>query len=63
MKERNALWKIGISKKWVGFFPVLIIIIGFILRIQLEERTLKEELDGYERYTQKVKHRLIPGIW
>ena len=48
---------------WISFFPVLIIIIGFIFRIQFEERTLKEELDGYERYTQKVKYRLIPGIW
>ena len=48
---------------WISFFPVLIIIIGFILRIQFEERTLKEELDGYERYTQKVEYRLIPGIW
>ncbi len=48
---------------WVSFFPVLIIIIGFIIRTHFEEKILKEELDGYGRYTQKVKYRLIPGIW
>jgi protein-S-isoprenylcysteine O-methyltransferase Ste14 len=48
---------------WISFFPVLIIILGFMLRIQFEEKTLKEELRGYERFTQKVKYRLIPGIW
>ena len=48
---------------WISFFPVLIIILGFMLRIQFEERTLKEELSDYERYSQKVKYRLIPGIW
>ena len=48
---------------WISFFPVIIIIVGFILRIRFEERTLKEELYGYERYSQKVEYRLIPGIW
>ena len=60
------LYYIGTSMvldSWISFFPALIIIIGFIFRIQFEERTLKEELDGYERYTQKVEYRLIPGIW
>lgn len=34
-----------------------------ILRTYLEDKTLKKELPGYLEYSQKVKYRLIPGIW
>jgi len=34
-----------------------------ILRTALEDRTLKEELAGYEGYTQSVRYRLVPGVW
>ncbi|MFC1583683.1 methyltransferase family protein [Candidatus Neomarinimicrobiota bacterium] len=34
-----------------------------ILRTALEDRTLREELEGYEEYTRKVRFRLVPGIW
>ena len=41
----------------------LIIPILTILRIPNEEEVLKRELPGYKEYAQKVKYRLIPGIW
>jgi protein-S-isoprenylcysteine O-methyltransferase Ste14 len=41
-----------------GLFAVLLVV-----RTALEDQTLKEELDGYKAYTQRVRHRLIPGIW
>ena len=28
-----------------------------------EEEVLKRELPGYEAYMQKVKYRLLPGVW
>jgi protein-S-isoprenylcysteine O-methyltransferase Ste14 len=34
-----------------------------IVRTALEDRTLQEELDGYEEYTHQVRYRLVPGIW
>jgi protein-S-isoprenylcysteine O-methyltransferase Ste14 len=34
-----------------------------ILRIQVEERFLKRELEGYNDYTSKVRYRLIPFLW
>jgi len=34
-----------------------------IVRTYLEERTLMEELTGYAEYTEKVRYRLIPGVW
>jgi len=38
-------------------------VILFILRTALEDRTLQVELGGYVEYTQKVRYRLLPGIW
>jgi protein-S-isoprenylcysteine O-methyltransferase Ste14 len=34
-----------------------------ILRTALEDRTLQAELPGYADYAQRVRFRLIPGIW
>ena len=34
-----------------------------LLRTVLEDKTLQNELPGYKEYTQKVKYRIIPGIW
>jgi protein-S-isoprenylcysteine O-methyltransferase Ste14 len=34
-----------------------------IIRTSLEDRMLQEDLTGYKEYAQKVRHRLIPGVW
>jgi protein-S-isoprenylcysteine O-methyltransferase Ste14 len=34
-----------------------------VVRTALEDRTLHEELKGYEEYARHVPHRLLPGIW
>lgn len=34
-----------------------------ILRTAFEDRTLLEELDGYEEYIQRVRYRLLLGVW
>jgi protein-S-isoprenylcysteine O-methyltransferase Ste14 len=34
-----------------------------IVRIVGEERMLREELPGYKEYAQRVRFRLIPGVW
>jgi protein-S-isoprenylcysteine O-methyltransferase Ste14 len=46
-----------------AFIPAVIIVGLFILRTALEDKTLKEELPGYREYAQKVRFRLIPGVW
>ncbi|MCX6801678.1 MAG: isoprenylcysteine carboxylmethyltransferase family protein [Candidatus Diapherotrites archaeon] len=43
--------------------PSLISAIGIVVRTHLEDKMLKKELQGYEEYSKKVKHRLVPGIW
>jgi len=48
---------------WWAFIPNLVAVILFIIRTALEDKTLIEELPGYADFVQRVKFRLIPGIW
>lgn len=34
-----------------------------IVRLQMEEQFLRRELPGYEGYANRVRFRLIPGVW
>ena len=38
-------------------------VILYIVRTALEDRTLHDELPGYAEYAQRVRYRLLPGIW
>ena len=33
------------------------------MRIDDEEKMLRQDLEGYSEYTQKVHYRLVPGVW
>ena len=46
----------------IGIVSLIIVIIIWI-RTYLEDKMLKNELEGYIEYTEKVKYRLIPLIW
>jgi protein-S-isoprenylcysteine O-methyltransferase Ste14 len=46
-----------------ALIPALVIVILFFIRTALEDKTLQEELPGYKEYAQRVRYRLIPGIW
>jgi protein-S-isoprenylcysteine O-methyltransferase Ste14 len=48
---------------WWAMIPALPIIPILVLRILNEEKLLVKDLPGYEAYRQKVKYRLLPGIW
>lgn len=43
--------------------PGVAALIITLLRTKLEDKTLQEELPGYRDYAQKVRYRLIPGIY
>jgi protein-S-isoprenylcysteine O-methyltransferase Ste14 len=34
-----------------------------ILRTRWEDQTLQAELAGYKEYTERVRYKLIPGVW
>jgi protein-S-isoprenylcysteine O-methyltransferase Ste14 len=46
-----------------GFLPIGVIILVFIIRTALEDRTLQKELPGYKEYAEKTRYRLFPYIW
>jgi protein-S-isoprenylcysteine O-methyltransferase Ste14 len=35
----------------------------FALRTRLEDDTLSRDLAGYAAYQQRVRWRLVPGVW
>jgi len=45
------------------FLPVAFLTIVLIIRTALEDRALKEELEGYREYAGRVRYRLLPGVW
>jgi protein-S-isoprenylcysteine O-methyltransferase Ste14 len=50
------------SSYWV-VIPSIVVITLTILRTALEDRMLQEQLPGYREYTERVRYRLMPGIW
>ncbi len=46
-----------------ALLPVGFVVCMYVVRTFLEDRTLQEELDGYKEYVQKVRFRLLPGLW
>jgi protein-S-isoprenylcysteine O-methyltransferase Ste14 len=53
---------LALGSTW-AMLPMILLPIFLVARILDEEKVLREKLEGYEAYTQKVKWRLIPGIW
>jgi protein-S-isoprenylcysteine O-methyltransferase Ste14 len=47
----------------VAVVPAVITAGLFLLRTILEDRTLQEELPGYREYAERVRYRLVPGVW
>jgi len=57
---------IGVPLALGSFWALLIdalYVVLFAVRIFDEEKTLIEELSGYREYTEKVRSRLVPGVW
>lgn len=53
---------LALGSMWT-LIPVVIAIIIAVIRTELEDRTLQEELKGYKEYVQQVRYRLVPGIY
>lgn len=48
---------------WWGLIPGGLGAALYIVRTALEDKALQAELEGYQEYTQRVKYRLLPGLW
>jgi protein-S-isoprenylcysteine O-methyltransferase Ste14 len=48
---------------WWALVPASLIAMLMVVRTALEDRTLRAELPGYAEYAQRVRYRLLPGVW
>jgi protein-S-isoprenylcysteine O-methyltransferase Ste14 len=48
---------------WWALIPGILSALLVIVRTTLEDRTLQAELPGYAEYAQRVRYRLVPGVW
>jgi len=46
-----------------AFLPAVFCIILLVIRTNLEDKFLWNELEGYRDYAMRVGYRLLPGIW
>jgi protein-S-isoprenylcysteine O-methyltransferase Ste14 len=46
-----------------SLIPISLSIILLIVRTHLEDKTLRNELKGYESYCNKTRYRIIPYVW
>ncbi|MDT8304737.1 MAG: isoprenylcysteine carboxylmethyltransferase family protein [Anaerolineae bacterium] len=48
---------------WWALVPAALSVVTIVIRTHLEDRTLQEELEGYDTYADHVPCRLLPGVW
>ena len=53
------LWLGSTAGALVALVPMAV----FAVRIAIEEKFLRRELEGYVAYTERVRYRLVPGVW
>ena len=46
-----------------ALLPSIVGIAFFVLRTSREDRTLRDQLDGYREYQSRVRWRLLPLVW
>jgi protein-S-isoprenylcysteine O-methyltransferase Ste14 len=53
---------LALGSYW-GLLPFFFVIPFLVWRLLDEERMLTRELEGYDEYRQRVRYRLVPGLW
>ncbi|MBI1207768.1 MAG: isoprenylcysteine carboxylmethyltransferase family protein [Azospirillum sp.] len=48
---------------WLGLALAPLMMAVLIIRIPQEERVLRQGLAGYDAYAERVRCRLVPGVW
>lgn len=43
--------------------PAAAVLVIILIRTALEDQTLQEELPAYREYAQRVRYRLMPGVY
>ena len=53
---------LALGSLWT-LIPAAVALVIAVIRTALEDRTLLEELPGYQEYARRVRYRLFPGIY
>ena len=53
---------LALDSLWT-LIPATVAVVIAVVRTALEDRTLQQELPGYREYADRVRYRLIPGIY
>ncbi|BBD60918.1 hypothetical protein NIES2109_37180 [Nostoc sp. HK-01] len=53
------LWLESYTAVLYSILPILLLIV----RVQFEEKFLRQELKGYDVYTERVRYKLLPYLW
>jgi protein-S-isoprenylcysteine O-methyltransferase Ste14 len=53
---------LALGSLW-ALIPAVMLCPLFVARTVLEDRTLQNELPGYRQYAERVRYRLVPGLW
>jgi protein-S-isoprenylcysteine O-methyltransferase Ste14 len=53
---------LALGSYW-GLVTVVPAVAVLAFRTDDEDKMLRQELDGYSEYTEKVHYRLVPGVW
>ena len=48
---------------WWSAALALLIVVPLVMRIRNEEEVLRRDLPGYAEYCERIRYRLIPGVW
>ena len=53
---------LSLGSYW-AVLPAVLTCLVLVVRTVLEDRTLQAELPGYAEYAQRVRYRVLPGLW
>jgi protein-S-isoprenylcysteine O-methyltransferase Ste14 len=53
---------LALGSLW-ALVPVILLCPLLVVRTVWEDRMLREGLAGYQAYTERVRYRLVPGVW
>jgi protein-S-isoprenylcysteine O-methyltransferase Ste14 len=48
---------------WRSVVPMMVLALGVVRRLRMEDAFLQGHLDGYADYAGRVRSKLLPGVW
>jgi protein-S-isoprenylcysteine O-methyltransferase Ste14 len=48
---------------WLAALIGVVLVVPVLRRASIEDRVLREQLEGYAAYAQRVRYRVLPGVW